>query len=209
MKLILIPLILILTCVLGNAQEQKIVGDCTATFSIASSEASTNSNLAGATKTLYIKGKLIRIDVSSSAFQQSVIYNTTTGEAVILKELSGNKYMTKVDAQKWNQQNSRYEGMKIAYGAQTKTILGYECKSGVATLKDGSSFSFFYAGAITPSSSENPYQFKDIPGFVLEYEVVGEDKKSKITYTATKINFNPVPASKFEIPTTGYRILNN
>jgi len=194
---------------LGYAQEQKIVGDCTATFSIASNQASTNNNLAGATKTIYIKGKLIRIDMSGSAFQQSVIYNTTTGDAVILKELSGNKYMTRVDAQKWQQQNNRYEGITITPGTQTKTILGYECKSGLATLKDGSSFSFFYAPSITPSSTENPYQFKDIPGFVMEYEIVGDDKKSKITYTATLINFNPVPASKFDIPTSGYRILNN
>lgn len=207
MKLILFPLILVLTCFFGYAQNPKIIGDCTATFSITSNEASTNNNLSGATKTLYIKGKIIRVDMSSSAFQQSIIYNTSTGEAVILKELSGNKYMTKIDAQKWKQQNNRYEGMKVILGAQTKTILGYECKSGSATLKDGSSFSFYYAPAIVPSASENPYQFNDIPGFVLEYETVGDDKKSKITYTATKINFSPVPASKFEIPATGYRIL--
>ncbi len=185
-----------------------MVADCTVTFAIASNEASTNNNLTGATKTLYIKGKVIRVDMNSTAFVQSVIYNTATGEAVILKELGGNKYMTKVDAQKWQQQNSRYDGIKISTGSQTKTILGYECKSGVATLTDGTSFAFFYAPSITPSSTENPYQFKDVPGFVLEYEIVGDDKKSKITYTATRINFNPVPASKFEIPTSGYRMLN-
>jgi len=99
--------------------------------------------------------------------------------------------------------------MKVSLGNETKTILGYECKKGSAVLKDGSSFTFFYTVSIKPSASENPYQFRDIPGFVLEYEIIGEDKTSKITYTATRINFNPVPSSKFDIPTSGYRVLNN
>ncbi|HWB25466.1 MAG TPA: hypothetical protein VG738_08290 [Chitinophagaceae bacterium] len=192
-----------------HAQEPKVVADCTVAFNISSNQSSTNNNLSGAVKTLYIRGKVIRVDMVSSAFSQSVIYNNTTGEAVILKELGAEKYMTKIDAAKWRQQNSHYEGMKITYGSETKTILGFECKRGTATLKDGSAFSFYYAPSIIPSATEDPYQFKDIPGFVLEYEITGDDKTSKITYTATRINFNPVPASKFEIPTSGYRVLNN
>ncbi len=209
MKIFSFGLLCILFCVLGHAQGQKVVGDCTVTFNISSNDAATNNNLSGAVKTLYIKGKIIRVDMNSAAFAQSVIYNTTTGEAVILKELSGNKYLTKYDALKWKVQNNIYEGQKITYSNETKTILGYECKKGTAILKDGTTFTFYYTASITPSATENPYQFKDIPGFVLEYEITGENKTSKITYTAAVINFNPVPSSKFDIPATGYRILNN
>ena len=74
-------------------------------------------------------------------------------------------------------------------------------------LKDGSSFAIYYATAIVPSVKEFEYQFKDIPGFVLEYESQEADNK-KIKYTATKINLSPVTASKFDIPTSGYRLLN-
>lgn len=198
---------LIITCSCF-AQEPKVVADCTVSFSISSNKSATNNNLSGAVKTLYIKGKVIRVDVVSSAFSQSIIYNNTNGDAVILKELGAEKYMTHLDAQKWKQHNSIYAGMSISYTGDKKTILGYECNKGVATLKDGSAFTFYYTASIVPSATENPYQFKDIPGFVLEYEITGEDKASKITYTATRINFNPVPASKFEIPKTGYRELN-
>ncbi|MDO9156009.1 MAG: hypothetical protein Q7U17_03995, partial [Sediminibacterium sp.] len=66
----------------------------------------------------------------------------------------------------------------------------------------------YYASTITPSVREFEYQFKDIPGFVLEYEAK-DGYTQKITYTATKISFNPVSAAKFEIPTTGYRLLND
>lgn len=209
MKIFFFTLFLLLTFIFGHTQDQKTVGDCTATFSITSNQASTNSNLSGAVKTLYISSKTVRVDITSSAFTQSVIYNSGTGDAVILKEVGGNKYLTKVDAAKYKQQNSRYDGMKITLTGETKTILGYECKKGTALLKDGTTFTFFYTVSIKPSATENPYQFKDIPGFVLEYEITGENKTSKITYTATRINFNPVPSSKFDIPTSGYRVLND
>jgi len=209
MKIFFFTLLLTLTFIFGHTQDQKTIGDCTATFSITSNQAATNSNLTGAVKTLYVSSKLVRVDITSTAFTQSVIYNSSTGEAVMLKEMGGNKYMTKVDAEKYKQQNSRYDGMKVAFTGEAKTILGYECKKGTAQLKDGSSFTFFYTVSIKPSATENPYQFKDIPGFVLEYEIIGENKTSKITYTATRINFNPVPASKFDIPTSGYRVLPN
>ena len=42
---------------------------------------------------------------------------------------------------------------------------------------------------------------------VLEYEAK-DGYTQKITYTATKISLNPVSAAKFDIPTQGYRLLN-
>jgi hypothetical protein len=41
----------------------------------------------------------------------------------------------------------------------------------------------------------------------LEYEALGESGSQKITYKASKIDISPVPLSKFEISTKGYRIL--
>jgi hypothetical protein len=61
--------------------------------------------------------------------------------------------------------------------------------------------------AIVPSVKEFEYQFKDVPGFVLEFESQEADGK-KIKYTATKINLSPVQASRFDVPTSGYRLLN-
>jgi hypothetical protein len=77
----------------------------------------------------------------------------------------------------------------------------------VAKLKDGSNFNVYYAPSIIPSNKEYEYQFKDLPGFVLEYETQTEDGKTKISYVASKIILTPVPESKFEVPKSGYRIL--
>lgn len=207
MKIFYLIFLLSATFIFARAQEPKVVSDCTVTFNITSNQASTNNNLTGAVKTLYLNSKMVRVDIVSAEFSQSVIYNSNTGEAVILKELGGNKYLTKINAEKYRQQNNRYDGIKPTFSNEVKTILGYECKKGSAVLKDGSEFTFYYATAFTLSASENPYQFKGIPGCVLEYDIIGADKKTKITYTASRINFNPVPAAKFDIPTSGYRVL--
>lgn len=207
-KFLFIALLLSINTVFG--QSQKVVADCTVSFSVTVNEtgaAGTSSLFNNATKTLYIKGYEVRSDIESSSFIQSTIYNGRTTTAVILREIGGNKYMTVMDAAKWKEQNKKYDGMKVDLTNDSKTILGYTCKKAVVTLTDGSTLNLFYATEIIPSTNENNYQFKDIPGFVLEYESETDKGKNKITFTATKINLSPVPAAKFEIPKSGYKML--
>ena len=192
--------------------QQRMVAECAITYSIAAEEGNADKDvvesLKASTKTVYIKGNDSRTDLISPSFKQSVLYNKNTRSAVILRELGNNKFMTKLDNSQWASENKRYEGMTVSLaGNETKTILGYECKKAVLQLKDGSVFTIFYATNIIPSVKEFEYQFKDIPGFVLEYESQEAESK-KIKYTAVKINLSPVQASRFDIPTSGYRLLN-
>jgi GLPGLI family protein len=194
------------------AQQQRVVAECTVTYAISAEESNADKDviesLKASTKTVYIKANDSRSDLVSPTFTQSVLYNKSTGNAVILREIGTNKFMTQLDNAKWVAENKRYDGMTVSLVAgETKTILGYECKKAVMQLKDGTSFTLYYAGNIVPSVKEFEYQFKDIPGFVFEYESQ-ETAGKKIKYTATKINLNPVPASRFDIPTSGYRLLN-
>ncbi len=196
----------------GSAQ-QRVVAECTVTYSIAAEETGTTDkevieSLKATTKTTYLKANDSRTDLVSPSFKQSVLYNKTTGAAVILREFGNNKYMIRMDNTKWVAENKKYEGMTISFPAnENKTILGYECKKAIMQLKDGSISTVFFAPNIIPSVKEFEYQFKDIPGFVLEYES-HEPERGKITYTATKINLSPVQVSRFDIPTSGYRLLN-
>jgi GLPGLI family protein len=191
---------------------QRVVADCAVTYAISSDDAAADKDvlesLKASTKTVYIKGYESRTDLVSPSFMQSLIYDKSKGTAVILREFGNNKFMTKLDNAKWVAENKKYEGMKVSFNNQdTKTILGYECRKAVLQLKDGSAYSLYYTTTIIPSVREFEYQFKDIPGFVLEFESQETDSKV-IKYTATKINLNPVLASKFDIPVTGYRLLN-
>jgi len=189
------------------AQMQKVVGDCMVTYTVSvDSSGTSKSSLANTTKIFYVRGRKSRTDLMSPAFTQSVIYDNSTGTAIILREMGGNKYMSTFTAEKWKEQNKQYDGMSVTLANDTKNILGYECKKAIAKLKDGTTFSVFYAPGIIPQTSENSYEFQNIPGFVLQYETSGNNGQ-KIIFTATAINLDPVPYSKFEIPTSGYRML--
>ncbi len=201
-RFVALSFVILLGSVVGYAQTPKIIGDCTVSYSVSSPDASLNNT----TKTFYLKGKMSRVDIESPTYTQSTIYDATTGSAVILKELGGNKYLYNLSVAQWAEKNKDFDDMQVIFQNETKTILGYECKKAVLTLKNGTSTIIYYATAIKPSLSENPFQFKGIPGFVLEYESEISTGK-KISYTATKINFNPAPASLFEIPKTGYRVM--
>lgn len=199
---------LLLSFLAAYTQKPITVSECTVTYGISGTDAATNKNLTNATKTLFIKGKLSRADLTGQGFNQSIIFNSQTGEAVILKEIGNEKYIKSYNKEQWITENNKYSGLKLSVTNETKTILGYECIKVIATLKNGASYGMYCAKTITPSTSESSFQFKDAPGLVLEYETSsGTSDVSKIIYTATTINFNPVPASRFEIPKTGYRTL--
>jgi GLPGLI family protein len=189
----------------------KVLAECSVSYTVAlidvDADKKEDTSLINAiTKTVYIKGNQSRVEVINPSFSQSVLFDKASGNAVILREIGNNKFITKLNNLKWKAQNSKYDGAILNTTSETKTILGYTCKKAVLTLKDSSSFTIFYAVSIVPSVKEFEYQFKDISGFVLEYETQ-ELKGQKVKYTATKINLNPVSASKFEIPTSGYRVL--
>jgi GLPGLI family protein len=189
------------------SQHAMVIGDCTITYKISGGDAATNNNLSGATKTFYVKGKMARVDMTGSNYKQSIIYDNANGSAVILKEIGNEKYLSNLTADEWKKQNDHFDGQTITFTDDTKSILGYDCKKAVARLKDGTLYNLYYTNSIIPSANENPFQFKDIPGFVLEYETGGVNNTSKITYSAISINFDPVPALRFEIPKSGYRVL--
>ncbi|MCZ2223250.1 MAG: hypothetical protein LC122_06425 [Chitinophagales bacterium] len=213
-KIILLFSLFAFTCLQPFAQQDKprVLAECTIDFSVDVSELrgldnTTLETFKATIKTVYIKGNQSRVDFISPSFSQSVIYDKNTGNAVILREIGNNKFLTKLSSDAWIKTNSRFENTTIKTLDETKTILGYECKKAILTLADGVSLNLYYLPKFIPSVKEFEYQFKDLPGLVLEYE--SQDKNGQIIkYTATKINVSPVPISKFDIPTTGYRILN-
>lgn len=202
--------IMVASCSVLSAQ-QRVVAECTVSYKISMDEQKANidvqNTLQLSTKTVFIKGNDSRVDLSSPSLSQSLIYDKSNGTAVVLREFGNNKFMTRFNNQQWVTANKMYDGMSISLSNETKTILGYECKKAIITLKDGSIFTLFYATSIIPSVKEFEYQFKDVPGFVLEYQVK-EQGETIVNYKAIKISLNPVQASKYDIPTSGYRLLN-
>ncbi len=193
----------------ASAQEAKIISECTVYFNVAVEDSKADPKvvkaMAGSNRILYIKGSKRRSDFETPNFKQIVVYDSKSDSVIILRELGNIKYISFLTQNLIKEKNKKYEGIKFTKTDEKKTILGYECIKVIANLTNGSAYDVYYAPAIIPANTE--YEFKDIPGFVLEYEEQSESGKTKIKYSASKITLVPVPEAKFDIPKSGYRVL--
>lgn len=211
MRLLYTYILLTVISITAISQENKKFFDCTVTYDVTvqdeHADAQIIKSLNGSTKMLYLKGPKSRTDFLTPNFRQTTIYDNRTDTTVVLIEQGNTKYISYLDAKKRQAQNQKFEGIAFSPTSDRKTILGYNCTKVVATLADGATYNVYYTPALIPSNKTYEVQFKDLPGFVLEYEASTENGKTKIKYTATQISFNPVPAARFDVPTSGYRIL--
>ena len=162
--------------------------------------------LDGATTTIYLKGGQSRSEIVSSLGSEITIHDSKTGAGTILKDYSGQKLMISLTKEDWGKKNSKYEGITFENTNETQTIAGYNCKKAIARLKDGSSFVVYYTPELEVSDKDYEYQFKTLRGLALQYE--WQSGSTKFKYTLSKISFDAIPASKFETPKSGYRIMN-
>ena len=163
------------------------------------------SSLSGATETIYLKGGLSRRDMMSNLGNEKTIHDSKTGNAVILKEYSGQKLMITLTKQNWDARNKKNDGVVFSPTTETKDILGYQCVKATATLKDGSAMIVYYTKDLNVINKEYSVLFKNLDGLPMQYEF--ETKKLKFTYTITKIDLNSLQVAKFEFPKSGYRVM--
>jgi GLPGLI family protein len=202
-------IILLTVCfgMLYTASAQRKVSELTMVYDASISSGSKEPKLAdafdGHTKTIYVKGNMSRAEMASALFSSATIHDSKAGTSVVLKEVSGQKLLIRMTNENWVENNKRYDGITFANTSETKTIAGYNCIKAVATFPDGTTFTVYYTPDIVPENKDYEYLFKNLNGLPLEYELV--QGKLTIRYTVSKINLNPVPASKFDIPKSGYR----
>lgn len=203
-------LILLITCTLSvGAFAQKRLTEATITYDIEINTANTAPKAAdlldGAVSVIYLKGNSSRAEMISSLGSQSTIVDGKTGKVTILKEYGDKKYMINLTADNWKASNKKYEGVTFTYENEFKTISGYNCQKAIGTLTDGSTFTVYFTRDLVPVNKDFQYLNKDLPGLAMQYEA-GMGKR-KVTYTVSSINFNLVPAAKFDLPKSGYRVM--
>lgn len=162
----------------------------------------------GATNAVYIKPGKSRTEMVSSLGTQSTIISQTTGqkEITILKEYGEQKYMISLTQADWSDVNKKYENVSFAFDpAATKSIQGFAAKKAIGTLADGTTFTVWYTPDIVVDNKDFQYVNRNLPGLALEYETTLGNLK--VTYSASKVSFAPVPAAKFELPKAGYRVM--
>ncbi len=186
---------------------QKTYNDGTITYNVVVStgnkEASAADLLDGATQKISIKGLQTRTELKSILGVTITLHDTRAGNAVVMNTYGDDKVLIRMTKAEFAEGNRKYAGIKFDYKTETKTILGYNCKLAIATLNDGTTFRVYYTTDIAFQSKDYGAQFTGLPGVPLEYEsTLG---KMKVTYIADKINFDPVMASLFDLPKSGFR----
>lgn len=199
---------LLLNVLIGEAQKIMSEGSLVYNMSIqtGSKEPDMADMLDGATTTIYIKNNQTRSEMLSGLGSESTIYDSRTGTGVILKDYSGQKLMITLSKDDWEKKNKKYEGITFENTSETMTVAGYDCIKAIAKLKDGTSFIVYYSPDLKVANREYDYPFKTLPGLAMQYE--WQSGKMKFKYILSKVSFEPVSSSKFDIPKSGYRILS-
>jgi len=192
-----------------DSSAQKNLSEGSLVYNISVETGSTQPKMAdmldGATTTVYLKGNVSCTEMISGLGSEATIYNATTGNGVILKDYSAQKLMITLTPEDWNKNNKKYDGITFENTGETAVISGFNCHKTIAKLKDGSTFTVYYTTDINVTNKDYDYQFKTLPGLAVQYEM--QTGKMKFKFTLSKINYSLVPASKFEIPKSGYRVL--
>jgi GLPGLI family protein len=161
--------------------------------------------LDGATSVIYLKGNASRSEMISSLGTQSTIIDGKTGNVTVLKDYGEQKYMIRMTSANWKESNKKYEGISFSFVEEYKTIAGYNCQKAIGKLTDGTTFNVFFTRDLVPVNKDFQYLNKNLPGLAMQYEATMG--KMMVTYTVSAINFNPVPAVKFDLPKSGYRVM--
>jgi len=208
MKKIIFFLLVLSTVTRANAQRVMTEGTITYNLSVVTSskEPEIADIFDGATLSVYLKSNVALSELKSVLLNQTIIFDGKNLGAVILKESGDQKFIINLTPANWTHYNRKYDGVTYTFTNETKTVAGFPCKKAIGKLKDGIEFTVYYATNLVPSIKGYDYQFKGLPGMALEYEVLNGNMKVK--YSASKVTFSPVPAFKFDIPKTGYRILD-
>jgi len=209
MKILKTGFIIVLFLSAFTIKAQKLISEGTLIYNISIQTGSIEPKMAdmmdGATTAIYIKGSQSRSELVSALGSEVTMYDSKKGAGVILKDYSGQKLMITLTKDDWDKKNSKYEGITFETTNETLNIAGYNCKKAIAKLKDGSSFVVYYSPEVEVADKDYDSQFKTLPGLALQYE--WQSGKMKFKYTLSKINFDVVPASKFDIPKSGYRVM--
>lgn len=194
----------------GFATAQKKFSEGTISYDIVittGSDKPKNADfLDGTTVVNYIKGDKSRSEMVSPLGTLTTIYDVSKNSIVILKDIGQQKYMITLTQSDWKDANKKYDGIVFTYEDGTKEILGYKCKKAIAKLQDGTTYTVWYTPDLIPENKNFQYETKTLPGLAMQYEIVNS-KGGKTAYTVSKISFNPVPASKFDLPESGYRVV--
>ena len=194
---------------LSNSFAQKEVNEATISYKISivslNDKNAISKPLDGATLNLYITKTESRSDMVNTLGKESNLFDAISGNGVILKEYSGQKLMIKLTRDNWMQKNQYFRNMKFSIDNTEQKIGGYNCKKATAKTDEGKEFVVYFMADVKLANKDYNNAFAQLPGIPVQYE--WESGNLKFTYTLSGISYENVPASKFDIPKSGFRVM--
>jgi hypothetical protein len=193
---------------LPASAQRKVVSELTLVYeySAAADTKGKPETAENAVHTIYIKGNKSRSEMTNTLFSSTTIFDANTGSAVILREVNGQKLLIRLSPENWLEKNQPYDGIVFSNTNETRSIAGYPCVKAIGQTRSGIVITVYYTRDLVPENRQYDPPFRTLDGLPLEYELTNGDVK--IRYKVSRISLNPVPASKFDIPSSGYREMN-
>ena len=166
-----------------------------------------DAKLQGSTLIQYIKGAYSRIDINFNIVHYTYLLNSKEETLTTLIDEHGNKYLIKADKQQYLKDLQQYEGVKFTDQPGTKEIAGYKCKRAIGTMPDGQTFEVYYTTDLIPENRQYNRRFVNLKGMPLEFEILAKNN-TKMRVTAVKVELYPIPASYFDVPKSGYKVVS-
>jgi GLPGLI family protein len=152
-----------------------------------------------------VKGVHYRSDLVSSIGKTSTIFDMREGAGAVVRDFGSQKTITLINRANWREIHKEFSELNYTISADTISILGYTCHKANATLSDGAVIEVFFTRSLLPDHAELFTQLGNIPGLILGFSSTTE--VGTINYIARSLTFDPVQIQQFDIPSTGYRLL--
>ncbi|HVB02121.1 MAG TPA: hypothetical protein VNE41_00240 [Chitinophagaceae bacterium] len=160
----------------------------------------------GSKMELMVNSKMSRTDLIVGAIDRVVIRNAADTTAVAMIDRGPEKYLMRLTPAMVKNELAVYAGMKFQDGHTQRKIAGYNCLKAVGKTRAGNTVTVFYTPDLVPGNPDYFPEFVGLKGVPLEFRTrIGG---LKMIMTASQVNLTPQPASEFDIPTSGYKIIS-
>src|ERR1700760_2728725 len=152
------PFLLLTLCILLTPalRAQKRISELTLVYeySVTIEGGNKLEGVGNASHTIYIKGNKSRSEMTNALFSSTSIFDGNTGFGVILKEVSGQKLLIRMNPDNWAERNLQYNGIVFSNTNETKDIAGYSCVKVIGQTKNGTTITVWYTKTLVPETRE-------------------------------------------------------
>lgn len=193
-----------------SLQGQRILSEGTLQYSVTALPLSGQEIIAkafeGAKQTVWFRGNLARVDFISTLRTQSIFFNGATGEGSFLRESGTDKYQWNLNSKQWQSVHENWQHIKWELSNEIIEVGGYLCQTAKGFSASGEPLTVNFSKQIIPLVQGYEPMFTGLDGLPIQYEIVSQGLL--VRFSLISLQTVPVGAARFEIPESGYKLLD-